>query len=303
MHALSTDLEKRAPARENGVARYWKKLDGQDRPGSNSSTGAVISNRRGEIAQQAKECRAGAGWLLTSSPKEDVLVDATRREQILAAARLLGPEKFNRLVSSVGQVRTLGRLRYWQEDLIAKLPDAAGNAISGLSDFIATFEKAELMPEPPPVVTREEFFSRPNYWYYLGGAPIPDQWIAEAWEQLPDFRENVTYEFVREASKNGDLFCIQSSLEFLAAILPLTRMVEVYERVRNNSPHRESEFRPTFERVFGQRMSEFPASLSRGEVIGTLAAFGFDEATALELMGEKQSETTGPSYSGGEIPF
>jgi hypothetical protein len=240
---------------------------------------------------------------LDRSPTEDVLVDATRREQILAAARLLGPEKFNRLVSSVGQVRTLGRLRYWQEDLIAKLSDAAKNAISGPSDFIAVFDNAELMPEPPPVVTREEFFARPNYWYYLGGAPIPDQWIAEAWEQLPEFRENVTYEFVREASKNGDLSCIQSSLEFLAGILPLSRMVEVYERVRDESPHRESEFRPTFERVFGERMPEFPASLSREQVIGALAAFGFDEVTALALMGETQSENTGPSYSGEDIPF
>ena len=42
---------------------------------------------------------------------------------------------------------------------------------------------------------------------------------------------------VREASKNGDLYCVQSSLEFLAGILPLPRMVEIYERVRTLSPH------------------------------------------------------------------
>jgi hypothetical protein len=230
-------------------------------------------------------------------------VDVTRREQILAAARLLGPEKFNRLVSSVSQVRALGRLRYWQADLIAKLSGNAGNAISGPSDFIAVFDNAEPMPEPAPVVTREDFFACPNYWYYPGGAPIPDQWIAEAWEQLPEFRDNVTYEFVREASKNGEMHSVQSSLEFLAGILPLARMVEVYERLRDESPHRESEFRPTFERVFGERMSAFPASLSREQVIGALAAVGFDEATALELMGDDKSEDTGPSYSGEEIPF
>jgi hypothetical protein len=111
------------------------------------------------------------------------------------------------------------------------------------------------------VVTRDEFFAQPNHWYYLGGEPIADEWIAAAWEELPEFRDNVTYEFVREASKIGDLGAIQSSLEFLAGILPLARMVEIYERVRARSPHRESEFRPTFERVFGERMGAFPAPL------------------------------------------
>ena len=220
-------------------------------------------------------------------------MDATRREQLLAAARRLGPATFNRLVNSVGQVRALGRLRYWQEDLIARLSDTAGNAISGPRDFLAVFDKAEPMPEPPPVVTRQEFFARPNYWYYLGGAPIPAPWIAEAWDQLPEFRETVTCEFVREASKNGELECIQSSLEFLTGILPLSRMVEVYEQVRATSPHRESEFRLTFERVFGARMSAFPPSLRRQEVIAALKSCGFDEATALELMDEVQPDVRG----------
>jgi hypothetical protein len=230
-------------------------------------------------------------------------VDATRREQILAAARRLGPEKFNRLVSSVGQVRALGRLRYWQEDLIAKLSGTVGSAISGPSDFIAVFDKAQLMPEPPRVITREEFFARPNYWYYLGGAPIPDQWIAEAWEQLPEFRDNISHEFEQEASKVGELDAVQSSLEFLDRILPLHRMVEIYEKVRARSPHRETEFRPTFERVFGERMSAFPTPLPREDVVETLKAFGFDEATALELMGGEQSDETGPSVPGEEGPF
>ncbi len=110
-------------------------------------------------------------------------------------------------------------------------------------------------------MTREDFFADPNYWYYCGGHPVSDEWIAEAWEQIPAFRDNVTYEFVREASKNGDIDMLVSSLEFLDRILPLHRMVEVYERVRARSPHREPEFRPTFERVFGERMSAFPVSL------------------------------------------
>ena len=110
------------------------------------------------------------------------------------------------------------------------------------------------------MLTRQEFFARPNYWYYLGGQPISSEWIADAWEELPEFRDNVTYEFVREARKLGDLDAVQSSLEFLSDILPLRRMVEVYKQVRACSPAREPEFRPTFERVFGERMAAFPAA-------------------------------------------
>jgi hypothetical protein len=58
---------------------------------------------------------------------------------------------------------------------------------------------------------------------------------------------------------------LTESLQFLDGILPLRRMVEIYERVRERSPHREPEFRPTFERVFGRRMADFPAPLPRLE--------------------------------------
>ncbi len=189
-------------------------------------------------------------------------MDAPQREHILAAARALGPKRFNALVESVGQVLTRGRLRYWQEEEIARLAGFTVPPITNAGDFTAVFGDAELLPEPLPEITREEFFARPNYWYYLRGSVIPDAWIAEAWEQLPKFRDSVTYEFVREASKNGDLYCLESSLKFLAGILPLTRMVEVYGQVRAKSPNREPEFRPTFQRVFGEKMVAFPNSLS-----------------------------------------
>jgi hypothetical protein len=133
------------------------------------------------------------------------------------------------------------------------------------------------------VVTRDEFFAEPNYWYYLRGEPIPDEWFAAAWEELPEFRDNVTYELMREGSKVGDLGAIQSSLEFLAGILPLARMIEIYERVRASAPHRESEFRPTFERVFGERMAVFPPPLTKQEVI---AALGEGLAERLGVLDE-----------------
>jgi hypothetical protein len=123
-------------------------------------------------------------------------------------------------------------------------------------------------------MTRDDFFAHPSYWYYLGGQPIPDGWIADAWEELTEFRNNITYEFVREASKVGDLDAVQSSLEFLDRILPLRRMVEIYERVRARSPHREAEFRPTFVRVFGERMTAFPAPLPETDDEGPSYPYG-----------------------------
>jgi hypothetical protein len=247
------------------------------------------------IARYTVAERSKTRFLSMYGSAEGMDVDATEREQLLSAARRLGPEKFNRLVSSVGQVRTQGKLRYWQEEIIASLADTTGRTISGPGDFVAIFGKAELMPLPPKVVTRDEFFAQPNHWYYLGGAPIPDEWIAEAWEQSPEFRENVSYEFEREASKVGDLGAVRTSLEKLARILPLHRMVEIYEKVRARSPHREAEFRPTFKRVFGKRMSAFPAPLAREDAIAALKAQGFDEATAFELMEEEHSDDMGPS--------
>jgi hypothetical protein len=192
-------------------------------------------------------------------------VDATQRERILSAARGLGVEKFNRLVNSVEQVRARGRLRHWQEALLARLSGTVDLAAFGPDEFITVFGGAEQMPEPMRVVTREEFFADPNYWYYLGGAPIPEAWIAEAWECVSELRDNVTYEFEREARKNGDLEPLTASLEFLDRILPLNRMVEIYERVRASAASREPEFRPTFERIFGERMSVFPAPLPQNE--------------------------------------
>ncbi len=120
-----------------------------------------------------------------------------QREQILAAARALGPAAFNRLVASVDEVRTRGRLRYWQEKLLAQLAVKGSPTISDPNEFIAVFDGEEPLSVPPNVISREQFFANPNCFYYLGSAEISEEWIAQAWESLPEFRENVTYEFAR----------------------------------------------------------------------------------------------------------
>src|SRR6478736_6727735 len=62
-----------------------------------------------------------------------------RKEAILTAARGLGAEDFNRLLESVGQTRIAKRLRYWQEELLAKLP---GVAPVSFAEFVAAFDGA-----------------------------------------------------------------------------------------------------------------------------------------------------------------
>jgi hypothetical protein len=44
-----------------------------------------------------------------------------RREAILAAARALPPEDYNKLVDIFADVAEIRRLRYWHEQLLAKL--------------------------------------------------------------------------------------------------------------------------------------------------------------------------------------
>jgi hypothetical protein len=209
------------------------------------------------------------------------------RQQILdRLVACIGPKAYNRLVDSQDATRSKGRLRFWQEELFRRFASETGIAISSVEEFLRLFEGTERKSIPVPTLTKGDFFADPNRHYYLGGLPVPDGWIAEAWETIAEFRDNISYEFEREASKLGDLDGCRSHLEFLDRILPLHRMVELYERVRARSPHREQEFRPTFERVFGDRMSAFPEPLSPNE----------DEEPFERLkLGEKSDD--------GAIPF
>jgi hypothetical protein len=204
-----------------------------------------------------------------------------RREEFLAcAAQTLGPERFNRLVASAPGTREQGRFRFWQEQLLARLSAETGAPLPTVEEFLDAFEGAAYQPIPKPPLTKAEFFSDPNQYLYSGEYDIPDEWFAEAWERDPYFRENVGYEYVREVSKNGSLEVLPG-LEHLARILPLSRMVELYRRIRDNSPHREIEFRPDFERIFGERMSAFPPMLRKREII---EALGQEAAEALGVL-------------------
>ncbi len=81
----------------------------------------------------------------------------------------------------------------------------------------------------------------------------------------------------------GDLDHCRRHLQFLARILPLPRLIELYESVRAHAPHREPEFRPTFKRVIGKRMAVFPAPLRKSEII---EALGKELAEQLGIPGD-----------------
>jgi hypothetical protein len=112
-------------------------------------------------------------------------------------------------------------------------------------------------------MTREEFLDDPNYHIFYCGTSVPDEWFVEAWETVPEFRENYSTTMAHDVSKGLGLRSAQ--IEGLARLLALSRMVELYLCLRNNDPWREPEFRPAFEEVFGERMSAFPPELTEAE--------------------------------------
>lgn len=206
-------------------------------------------------------------------------MDESQKQTVLTSTlELFGVDKYNRLISSVDETATRGSFRYWQNDLFAKLHEQIGLTINTVEEYVAIFRNAATATKD---ITFEEFLTDPNRYYYMEPVVIPPEWIVRAWEESVAFRENVTYEFSREARKNGDLHCLEDSLRHLISILPVSRSIEIYHAVRNESPHREYEFRPTFERILGKQISVFPAPLTNEQLVGRL---GRDIARELGII-------------------
>ena len=210
-------------------------------------------------------------------------MDESQKQAVLTSTlELFGVDKFNRLISSVDETATRGSFRYWQFDLFAKLHEQIGLTINTVDQYVAIFRDA---PAATKDITFEEFLIDPNRYYYMEPVVIPNEWIIRAWEESALFRENVTYEFSREASKNGDLDCLEDSLRRLISILPISRSIELYHAIRNESPHRESEFRPTFERILGKEISDFPDPFTNDQLVDM---FGEDIARELGIIPPKE---------------
>lgn len=116
-------------------------------------------------------------------------------------------------------------------------------------------------------VTKEQFLENSIRFYWSLNRPlIEDEWLVQAWEQNARFRDEATCEFQREASKIGVLDLLNEPLHQLSRALPLQRMVALYLEVRVQAFRREPEFRPAFERVFGEGMKAFPKPLALDEI-------------------------------------
>ena len=195
-------------------------------------------------------------------------MDESRRQSVLASVLdHFGVDKYNRLISGVTDTVKRGKFRYWQDEVFSELRDKTGFTITDIADYVELFADAATAKKE---ITLEQFLAEPSRYYYMEPVDIPDEWITQAWEQSDAFRENVTYEYSREASKNGDLGCLATSLRKLTSVLTMTRLVELYLSIREIAPHRESEFRPTFSTVLGTRMSQFPDPMTDEQLTAML---------------------------------
>jgi hypothetical protein len=110
----------------------------------------------------------------------------------------------------------------------------------------------------------------------------PAEWVAEAWES-EEVQESVVGSLARDVGKGLPLSCA-GFLELLSAVLTTNQVVAFFHRIRNESPHRESEFRPAFERAFARHAAALPPLLTREEVI---EALGFDPGEGEEFRDEE----------------
>jgi len=110
------------------------------------------------------------------------------------------------------------------------------------------------------------------------------EWAVAAWE-LDAVRRTIAREMSREVSKIGSLAWDATSLAKMSAVLRTEQVVRLFESIRDESPHRESEFRPAFEAAFPPHRPSLPPPLSRAEVVRRLQV---DEETARILLGEAE---------------
>ena len=128
-----------------------------------------------------------------------------------------------------------------------------------------------------------------NPWTFpaVDGCPDPPpEWVAAAWD-TEAVQESIAHDMARDVSKNGEMFCGSGFLAGLSAALSTPQVVRLFLKIRDWSPHRESEFRRQFEEGFAAHAAALPPPLTREQVISALGGFGFDEMTAAELMGEQ----------------
>ena len=157
-----------------------------------------------------------------------------------AAVETLGPVEFDRLVVSFSETRRLGRLRYWQEQLLARIP---GGTV-GFEEFIAAFENAPLQ--------------RPKAEASAGTAPVR---FVEAWRTNTEWRDHFVENATRELSKHGELGCHAHVLRELACGLHRDEVVWLFAQLQR-SLRATLEWRDEFLALFPQvSLTDLPQPL------------------------------------------
>ena len=113
---------------------------------------------------------------------------------------------------------------------------------------------------------------------------VPADWGMAAWE-MEAVRGTIVDEMCRCVSKTGTVAWDAGSLAKIAAVLSTEQVVRLFRAIRDQSPHRESDFRPEFEAAFARHADSLPPLLTRAQIIEQLQ---IDEATARELFGDDE---------------
>jgi hypothetical protein len=181
-------------------------------------------------------------------------VEQSQRQQALDwAARTLDRAGFNRLVNAVPETRVRGRLRYWQEQVLAQLRLDTGVSLTTAAEYVAAFEGVPVQELPPP--TREEFLVDP---LACLNATIDPTWIVEAYRTHSRFRDCVLDWVSESVSKMGDLGSASFWIGALAGRLNEAEVAQLYEAIRDRSRRLECEWREEFVTAFHMTADELP---------------------------------------------
>jgi len=116
-----------------------------------------------------------------------------------------------------------------------------------------------------------------------GADDVPSDWAGDAWE-VEAIRAPIVNDLLRGVSKVGKLWRDEKQLMKMSEVLRTDQVITLYEALSNDWPHRESEFRPEFERLFARHATQLPPALTRDQIIELL---GIDEADAAGLLGDE----------------
>jgi len=113
-----------------------------------------------------------------------------------------------------------------------------------------------------------------------GAADVPSNWAADAWD-VEAIGTPILNELRQGVNKVGKLCLDEKQLVKMSEALRTDQVIALYAELCNDSPHRESEFRGNFQRLFAKHARKLPEALTRDQIVQLL---GVDEATAAELL-------------------